>query len=141
MQSDLSPHCAIEENLEPWLSNLGSQRTLLSILRMRRHQCLLSVHVIKYISHVTAHLNPFMSSRCSYFSSLDKFISYIIGVWLVFIIVMFYRNNNANNVDPDQTPRSAASDLGLHCLLMPLLWDARLIWVNTTRNMFIEIIM
>ena len=23
----------------------------------------------------------------------------------------------ANNVDPDQTPRSAASDLGLHCLL------------------------
>ena len=22
-----------------------------------------------------------------------------------------------NNVDPDQTPRSAASDLGLHCLL------------------------
>ena len=25
----------------------------------------------------------------------------------------------ANSVDPDQTPRSAASDLGLHCLLMP----------------------
>ena len=25
---------------------------------------------------------------------------------------------NANNVDPDQTPRSAASDLGLHCLPM-----------------------
>ena len=23
----------------------------------------------------------------------------------------------ANNVDPDQTPRSVASDLGLHCLL------------------------
>ena len=23
---------------------------------------------------------------------------------------------NANYVDPDQTPRSAASDLGLHCL-------------------------
>ena len=28
---------------------------------------------------------------------------------------------NANSVDPDQTPRSAASDLGLHCLLMSLL--------------------
>ena len=25
---------------------------------------------------------------------------------------------NANNVDPDQTPRSAASDLGLLCLPM-----------------------
>ena len=33
---------------------------------------------------------------------------------------------NANSVDPDQTPRSAASDLGLHCLPMSLLWDARL---------------
>ena len=27
----------------------------------------------------------------------------------------------ANSGDPDQTPRSAASDLGLHCLPIPLL--------------------
>ena len=33
---------------------------------------------------------------------------------------------NANSVDPDQMPRSAASDLGLHCLPMSLLWKARL---------------
>ena len=33
---------------------------------------------------------------------------------------------NANSVDPDQTPRCAASDLSLHCLLMSLSWDARL---------------
>ena len=37
---------------------------------------------------------------------------------------------NANSVDRDQTPRSAASDLGLHCLSMSLLGDARLKWVN-----------
>ena len=37
---------------------------------------------------------------------------------------------NANNVDPDKTPRSAASDLGLYCLPMSLLWDARHKWVN-----------
>ena len=37
----------------------------------------------------------------------------------------------ANSVDPDQTPRSAASDLGLHCLPMSLLWDTRLKWVKT----------
>ena len=37
---------------------------------------------------------------------------------------------NANSVEPDQTPCSAASDLGLHCLPMSLLWDASLIWVN-----------
>ena len=35
---------------------------------------------------------------------------------------MFCRNSelNANSVDPDQTPRIAASDLGLHCLPMSL---------------------
>ena len=37
---------------------------------------------------------------------------------------------NANSVDPDQTPRSVASDLGLHCLPMSLLWNARLKWVK-----------
>ena len=29
----------------------------------------------------------------------------------------------ANNGDPDQTPHSAASDLGLHCLLITLLFS------------------
>ena len=36
----------------------------------------------------------------------------------------------ANSEDPDQTPRSVASDLGLHCLSMSHKKDARLIWVN-----------
>ena len=36
----------------------------------------------------------------------------------------------ANNGDPDQTPRSAASDLGLHCLLVTLKGVSRLQWVN-----------
>ena len=35
---------------------------------------------------------------------------------------------NANSVDPDQTPRSVASDLGLYCLPKSLLWDARHKW-------------
>ena len=29
---------------------------------------------------------------------------------------------NANSVDPAQTPRSVASDLGLHSLSMSVLW-------------------
>ena len=37
---------------------------------------------------------------------------------------------DANSVDPDQTPRSAASDPGLHCLPTSLLWDDRLKWVK-----------
>ena len=36
----------------------------------------------------------------------------------------------ANNRDPDQTPRSAASDLGLHCLPVALLGVSRLQWVK-----------
>ena len=36
----------------------------------------------------------------------------------------------ANSGNPDQTPRSAASDLGLHCLHMSRKKDARLIRVN-----------
>ena len=50
----------------------------------------------------------------------------------VFIIAMLYRIFvlNANSVDPDQTPRSRASDKGLHCLPEFLLWDTRHKWVN-----------
>ena len=36
----------------------------------------------------------------------------------------------ANSGDPDQTPRSAASDLGLHCLPITLLRVSRLQWVK-----------
>ena len=47
---------------------------------------------------------------------------------------MLYRNFllNANSVDPDQTLHDAASDLGVHCLPMSLLWDARLKRVTST---------
>ena len=46
----------------------------------------------------------------------------------VFFSLFFYYHvleisvSNANSVDPDRTPRSAASDLGLHCLQMPLFY-------------------
>ena len=36
----------------------------------------------------------------------------------------------ANSVDPDQGPRSAASDLHLHCLPVTLFGVSRLNWVN-----------
>ena len=36
----------------------------------------------------------------------------------------------ANSGDPDQTPRCAASDLGLHCLPLSHKKDARVIWVE-----------
>ena len=36
--------------------------------------------------------------------------------------------------DPDQTPRSAASDLGLHYLPMSHKKDARIVWVKGIRT-------
>ena len=35
-----------------------------------------------------------------------------------------------NSGDPDQTPRSAASDLGMHCLLVTRLGVSSLQWVK-----------
>ena len=44
-----------------------------------------------------------------------------------------YRNITelfANSGDPDQRPHSAASDQGLHCLLITLLGVTRLQWIE-----------
>ena len=73
-----------------------------------------------------------MPSGSLYLKSLDRSVSYIRGVWLVFIITMFLKNSEliTNIVDPDQMPCFAASDPGLHCFPMCLLWDARLKWVR-----------
>ena len=72
-------------------------------------------------------LNPFMPNGLSHLNSFDRFISYTRGVSLVFVISCFEEISklNANSLDPDQTPHIAASDLGLRCLPMSLLWDAR----------------
>ena len=78
------------------------------------------------------HFYQFMPNGLFYLHSSDRSISTIKHVWFVFVMTMFYRNSyvfNANSVDPDQMPHSAASDLGLHGLLMFLLWNARLKWV------------
>ena len=49
------------------------------------------------------------------------------GVILHFFSIF---DKQANMVDPDQTPRFAASDLGLQCLPRSLKMDAKLIWVK-----------
>ena len=61
-----------------------------------------------------------MPNGLFYLHSSDRSISNIRGIWLVFIISSSVFNAS---VDPDQTQHFAASDLGLHCLLMSLLWD------------------
>ena len=74
------------------------------------------------------YFNPFMSSELCYVKSLDRSINNRRDVWLVFFILPCFIANpefHANSVDPDQKPRYAASDLGLHCLPISILWDAR----------------
>ena len=45
----------------------------------------------------------------------------------------------ANSEDPDQTPRFAASDLGLHWVCtVTILGVSRLQWVNKNTNTLIE---
>ena len=73
-----------------------------------------------------------MQSGLFCLNSLDRVISNRKGVWLVLLLKCFIEKSifNATSVDPDQTPRSSASDLVLHCLPMSLLWDARHKWVK-----------
>ena len=70
-------------------------------------------------------VNPFMSSRLFYLIILDRYISIFRVSFL--LLPCFIENPVfiANSVDPDQRMRSTASDLGLHCLPVSLLWDAR----------------
>ena len=42
--------------------------------------------------------------------------------YLLFLLLLKLSNVSANSVDSDQTPRSVASDQGLHCLQMSLFW-------------------
>ena len=74
-------------------------------------------------------INPFMPSGLFCLNSSDRSISYLRGVVVSFLSLSFFveiSELHVNSVEPDQTPHSAASDLGLHCLPMSLLWDA---WV------------
>ena len=67
--------------------------------------------------------NPFMPNGLFYLHSSDWSIFNIRGIFEQFLLTPCFIEIpvfNANNVDPDQTPRSEASDLGLHCLPMSL---------------------
>ena len=63
-----------------------------------------------------------MPSGLFYLNSLDRSISSLRVSDKFLLLPCFIEMSvlNANSVDPDQTPRSAASDLGLHHLPMSL---------------------
>ena len=67
------------------------------------------------------HFNSFMPSGLYYLIFLDRSFSNRRCVWLFLLLPCFIEIPvfKANSVDPDQTPRSGASDPGLY-------WDTRL---------------
>ena len=72
-----------------------------------------------------------MPNEIFYLRLLDRSIFNRRGVLLFSLLACFIEIPvlNANCLDPDQTPRSAASDLGLDCLPMSHLWGARHKWL------------
>ena len=75
-------------------------------------------------------LNPSMPSGLFYLKSMGVcMVSFLLLPSFVGISEL-----NANSIDPDQTPRYVTSDLGLHCLPVSLLWDARLKWVKRLKR-------
>ena len=75
--------------------------------------------------------NPFKPNRISQSYQLDQSISVlrVVGSYFSFVFKFWLKILEANSGNPDQTPRSAASDLGLHCLPVSHKKDARLLWV------------
>ena len=80
-------------------------------------------------SHAEAHIlmiNPFMANGFFYLKSGQVHFQYrecLVSFFFLLLLPCFIEISvNANSVDPDQTPRSAASDLGLHCLPISILW-------------------
>ena len=66
----------------------------------------------------TGTFNPYLPSELVHPYQLDKSISKFMGVRCIFSFLYYfeYKFMQANSEDPDQTPRSAASNLGLYCL-------------------------
>ena len=87
---------------------------------------------------------PFLPNGHLYLHSSDRSISNIRGFWLVFFVPCFIEIPvfNANNVDPDQTPRTAASDLGLHFLRLFHLWvnfeNPYLLYISMSNTVFFQ---
>ena len=77
-------------------------------------------------------INPQLPSGPVHPYQLDKSISNFRAVWCTYSFLFYFEYIFllAKGEDPDQTPHSAVSDLGLHCLPMSQNWDARLIWVK-----------
>ena len=56
------------------------------------------------------------------------------GIFFVFVQILIKNSVYTDSGEPDQTPRFAASDLGLYCLSISYKKDIMLIWVKEYEN-------
>ena len=73
---------------------------------------------------VSPNLNPLYTGGLFHCYMLDESICPFRGVWSILSLfsMFLWKILLANTVDPDQMPHYVASDLGLQCLPMTLLW-------------------
>ena len=74
--------------------------------------------------------NPFNPNGIFQPYQLEQSISVLRDVRWIFYSSLNRKFMQANSGDPDHTPHSVASYLGLHCLYMSHEKDARHIWVK-----------
>ena len=81
--------------------------------------------ILQWLTHIC--IGPFhpytLDESICHFRCVSCNFSFLFHFWQKFLY--------ANSVDPDQKPRPAVSDLGLHCLPRSQKRNARLIWVKT----------
>ena len=81
------------------------------------------------------HFNPLVTNEFSHHYQLGEstFIFRGIRSDFSFLFLFSMKIILANRIAPDETPRFAASHLGLFCLPLSHKKDARLIWVNISK--------
>ena len=85
-----------------------------------------------FVHFMRTAFKPFIPNGISHSYQLEQSISVLRDVrWYFSFLFKFQKKiKQANSGDPDQTPHSVASDLGLHCLPMSHKKDALHIWVK-----------
>ena len=99
-------------------------------LNSRRHVLFCFFHKVASFKTLSILLIIFIPNGLFFLNSLHRSISNLRGVGSDFIITMFYRDSCVQCKQCRPWSDAAVSDLGLHSLLMSLLWDARLKWVK-----------
>ena len=111
----------------PWIMPIILIILRIILIQMTHYQPLVPYDFsVSIFGQAHFHLNH-LCRMDSCLHALDHAISNIKDVWLVFILRCFIEIPviDAISLDPDQTPRSAASDLGLDGLPLSLLWNTR----------------